>query len=76
MESPIADAGHRRWSLKWYVAGVLGFEQKVKPRSPSASAGQMDPVFGGVLIPTETVQDNQGARVSEDFTPATLCRWP
>ena len=76
-----ANGTGQKHPMKWYVVQVYsGFEQKVKlSLAERIKQAGMDPAFGEVLIPTETVQDNQGAkRVSSKtaFTPATSSsRW-
>lgn len=62
--------------MKWYVVQVYsGYEQKVKAslleRIKQAS---MEPYFGEILIPTETVQDVQGRRkvASRTFYPGYI----
>jgi transcriptional antiterminator NusG len=62
--------------MKWYVVQVYsGFEQKVKlSLAERIKQAGMDPAFGEVLIPTETVQDNQGAKrvSSKTFYPGYI----
>lgn len=62
--------------MKWYVVQVYsGYEQKVKASllERIKQAG-MEPYFGEVLIPTETVQDVQGRRkvASRTFYPGYI----
>jgi transcriptional antiterminator NusG len=75
MEAASADAG-QKLSLKWYVVQVYsGFEQKVKlSLAERIRQANMDDAFGSVLIPTETVQDNQGGRrvSSKTFYPGYI----
>jgi transcriptional antiterminator NusG len=63
-------------AMKWYVVQVYsGFEQKVKlSLAERIKQAGMDPAFGEVLIPTETVQDNQGAKrvSSKTFYPGYI----
>jgi transcriptional antiterminator NusG len=63
-------------SMKWYVVQVYsGFEQKVKlSLAERIRQASMDHHFGDVLIPTETVQDNQGGRrvSSKTFYPGYI----
>jgi transcription termination/antitermination protein NusG len=62
--------------MKWYVVQVYsGFEQKVKlSLAERIRQANMDSAFGEVLIPTETVQDNQGGRrvSSKTFYPGYI----
>jgi transcriptional antiterminator NusG len=62
--------------MKWYVVQVYsGFEQKVKlSLAERIRQASMDAAFGEVLIPTETVQDNQGGRrvSSKTFYPGYI----
>jgi transcription termination/antitermination protein NusG len=62
--------------MKWYVVQVYsGFEQKVKLSLLEAIKQKaMENVFGDILIPTETVQDNQGGRKvsSKTFYPGYI----
>jgi transcriptional antiterminator NusG len=78
MESAItteALEGQKR-PMKWYVVQVYsGFEQKVKlSLAERIRQANMDDAFGEVLIPTETVQDNQGGRrvSSKTFYPGYI----
>lgn len=70
-----APAGQKR-SMKWYVVQVYsGFEQKVKlSLGERIRQAAMDDSFGDILIPTETVQDNQGSRrvSSKTFYPGYI----
>jgi transcriptional antiterminator NusG len=62
--------------MKWFVVQVYsGFEQKVKlSLAERIRQASMDDSFGEVLIPTETVQDNQGGRrvSSKTFYPGYI----
>jgi transcriptional antiterminator NusG len=62
--------------MKWYVVQVYsGFEQKVKlSLAENIKQAKMEGAFGEVLIPTETVQDNQGGRrvSSKTFYPGYI----
>ena len=62
--------------MKWYVVQVYsGFEQKVKlSLGERIRQASMDEYFGDILIPTETVQDNQGSRrvSSRTFYPGYI----
>jgi transcription termination/antitermination protein NusG len=73
-EATGSDAGKR--SMKWYVVQVYsGFEQKVKlSLAERIRQAAMDDSFGDILIPTETVQDNQGSRrvSSKTFYPGYI----
>ena len=77
LEAPGPDeqAGQKR-SMKWYVVQVYsGFEQKVKlSLAERIRQANMDDSFGDILIPTETVQDNQGSRrvSSKTFYPGYI----
>jgi transcriptional antiterminator NusG len=75
MEAANDEAG-QKLSLKWYVVQVYsGFEQKVKlSLAERIRQANMDDAFGSVLIPTETVQDNQGGRrvSSKTFYPGYI----
>jgi transcriptional antiterminator NusG len=66
----------QKLAMKWYVVQVYsGFEQKVKlSLSERIKQAGMDAAFGEVLIPTETVQDNQGAKrvSSKTFYPGYI----
>lgn len=70
-----APAGQKQ-SMKWYVVQVYsGFEQKVKlSLAERIRQANMDDSFGDILIPTETVQDNQGSRrvSSKTFYPGYI----
>jgi transcriptional antiterminator NusG len=70
-----APAGQKQ-GMKWYVVQVYsGFEQKVKlSLSERIRQAAMDDSFGDILIPTETVQDNQGSRrvSSKTFYPGYI----
>jgi transcriptional antiterminator NusG len=74
-EAPGAVAG-QKLAMKWYVVQVYsGFEQKVKlSLGERIKQAGMDAAFGEVLIPTETVQDNQGAKrvSSKTFYPGYI----
>ena len=66
----------QKLAMKWYVVQVYsGFEQKVKlSLGERIKQAGMDAAFGEVLIPTETVQDNQGAKrvSSKTFYPGYI----
>jgi transcriptional antiterminator NusG len=66
----------QKHGMKWYVVQVYsGFEQKVKlSLSERIRQASMDDSFGDILIPTETVQDNQGSRrvSSKTFYPGYI----
>jgi transcriptional antiterminator NusG len=70
-----APAGQKQ-GMKWYVVQVYsGFEQKVKlSLAERIRQATMDDSFGDILIPTETVQDNQGSRrvSSKTFYPGYI----
>jgi transcriptional antiterminator NusG len=70
-----APAGQKH-GMKWYVVQVYsGFEQKVKlSLAERIRQASMDDSFGDILIPTETVQDNQGSRrvSSKTFYPGYI----
>jgi transcription termination/antitermination protein NusG len=70
-----APAGQKQ-GMKWYVVQVYsGFEQKVKlSLAERIKQANMDHEFGDILIPTETVQDNQGSRrvSSKTFYPGYI----
>ena len=72
-EAAPADQKH---GMKWYVVQVYsGFEQKVKlSLAERIRQANMDDSFGDILIPTETVQDNQGSRrvSSKTFYPGYI----
>jgi transcription termination/antitermination protein NusG len=76
MEAGTADAGASKASMKWYVVQVYsGFEQKVKlSLLEQIKQKGMENLFGEILIPTETVQDNQGGRrvSSKTFYPGYI----
>ena len=80
MESARTDAtgalAGQKLPMKWYVVQVYsGFEQKVKlSLGERIKQANMDASFGDVLIPTETVQDNQGAKrvSSKTFYPGYI----
>jgi transcriptional antiterminator NusG len=71
-----AAAAGQKLAMKWYVVQVYsGFEQKVKlSLAERIKQVGMDGSFGEVLIPTETVQDNQGAKrvSSKTFYPGYI----
>ena len=71
-----AAAAGQKLAMKWYVVQVYsGFEQKVKlSLAERIKQAGMDNAFGEVLIPTETVQDNQGAKrvSSKTFYPGYI----
>jgi transcriptional antiterminator NusG len=71
-----ANGTGQKHPMKWYVVQVYsGFEQKVKlSLAERIKQAGMDPAFGEVLIPTETVQDNQGAKrvSSKTFYPGYI----
>jgi transcription termination/antitermination protein NusG len=56
------DEAAAKQPMKWYVVQVYsGYEQKVKlSLAERIKQYSMEPFFGEVLIPTETVQDNSG----------------
>jgi transcription termination/antitermination protein NusG len=66
----------QKQGMKWYVVQVYsGFEQKVKlSLAERIRQATMDDSFGDILIPTETVQDNQGSRrvSSKTFYPGYI----
>jgi transcriptional antiterminator NusG len=70
------EAPQDKRAMKWFVVQVYsGFEQKVKlSLAERIKQAGMDASFGEVLIPTETVQDNQGARrvSSKTFYPGYI----
>jgi transcriptional antiterminator NusG len=71
-----AAASAAKAAMKWYVVQVYsGFEQKVKlSLLEQIKQKGIEGSFGEILIPTETVQDNQGGRrvSSKTFYPGYI----
>lgn len=74
--APAAATAPAPKELKWYVVQVYsGYEQKVKlSLFERIKQERMEPYFGEILIPTETVQDVQGRRrvASRTFYPGYI----
>lgn len=73
--NPVAGSASKS-AMKWYVVQVYsGFEQKVKlSLLEQIKQKGIESAFGEILIPTETVQDNQGGRrvSSKTFYPGYI----